>query len=488
MKPAAFFALACACLAFARPAQAAIGVGIADNTVLDSADHGAAYFALMNDVGLRQLRMPVRWDPARPMTIEHQARIQAVLPIATLRGVHVALSIQAANARALTSSPAALAQFIAFVQKVARTFPTVREVIVGNEPNQPHFWQPQFDARGRNVSAKSYEALLAASYDALKAVDPEITVIGLGLSSRGNDNPRARGNVSTSPVRFLQRMGAAYRASGRTKPIMDEFAYHPYPRRDTDPLTAGILWPNAGVTNLDRIKQAVWDAFHGTGQRTVEEGLRIRLDEVGWQVAVPREARRAYFGVETVKTTSEATQASIYGSLVRYAACDPSVDSLLFFGLRDEPNLARWQAGLMRADGTPRPSYDAVKAALAKTGGRCVGRMRTWHHATSVDGASARFRRARRLPRRVASWSFVASANEDAFFNAGIYRLHHGRRGVRVLSKTGRLSAHVARHVHFPKHHLAPGKYVYSIRFRAAANRSRTSRRTSRAFIVYRRR
>jgi len=81
-----------------------------------------------------------------------------------------------------------------------------------------------------------FEALLARSYDRLKSVDPTINVIGVGLSPRGGDNARASSNISTSPVKFLQGMGAAYRASGRTKPLMDEFAYHPYPKKDTDSL------------------------------------------------------------------------------------------------------------------------------------------------------------------------------------------------------------------------------------------------------------
>lgn len=72
-------------------------------------------------------------------------------------------------------------------------------MIVGNEPNQPRFWQPQFDSGGHGVSGAAYEALLARGYDALKEVDPTINVIGVGLSPRGGDNPRASGNVSTSP-------------------------------------------------------------------------------------------------------------------------------------------------------------------------------------------------------------------------------------------------------------------------------------------------
>ena len=85
---------------------------------------------------------------------------------------------------------------------------------------------------------------------------------------------------------------------------MDQLAYHPYPRRDTDPLSAGILWPNAGATNLYRVKQAVWDAFNGTAQKTVEDGLRVRLDEVGWQVGKCVGTMRTWRHSTTVQAAS----------------------------------------------------------------------------------------------------------------------------------------------------------------------------------------
>ena len=141
--------------------------------MLGSADGGAAYVGVLNDIGLRELRLPVKWDPARPTEIENRRQIKALLPVAAVRGVNVAFSIQPGTATAVTASPEAASRFVAFEQLVARTFPTVQDIIVGNEPNQPYFWQPQFDARGRNVSAGAYEALLAASYDALKAVNPD---------------------------------------------------------------------------------------------------------------------------------------------------------------------------------------------------------------------------------------------------------------------------------------------------------------------------
>ena len=480
-------ALACAALALASTAQAGLKVGVADDHPVGPADNGAAFFAIMNDVGLTEVRLTVGWDATRPTTILNRAEIESVLPVATLRGIRVIFSVTPMKARSITATPAAYGQFVAFLELVARSFPTVKNVIVGNEPNQPHFWQPQFDARGRGVSGAAYEALLARGYDALKGVDPTINVIGVGLSPRGGDNPRASGNISTSPVKFLQGMGAAYRASGRKKPLMDEFAYHPYPKKDTDSLTEGYLWPNAGVTNLDRIKQAFWDAFGGTAQKTFEQGLRVKLDEVGWQVAVLPGALPSYFGAESIAPTTEDAQAAIYPDLLRYVACDQAVEAVLFFGLQDEPNLDRWQAGLMRADGSLRASYNTVKAEIAETGGNCVGTMRSWRHSTTVDGATATFPKLRRLPRRVRNWSFLARADEDALFDAGIYRITRGRRSVkaRTLTNSGRLDAYRTRYVRFPKRKLRPGKYVYSIRIRAEANAKRLTRKTSRSFVVF---
>ena len=85
-------------------------------------------------------------------------------------------------------------------------------------------------------------------------------------------------------MRFLRALGEWYRKSGRALPLMDGFSFHPYPNEATDPFERGYAWPNAGFTNLDRLKQALWDAFHGTAQSTTLDGLKLHLDEVGWQV------------------------------------------------------------------------------------------------------------------------------------------------------------------------------------------------------------
>ena len=377
---------------------------------------------------------------------DHATRqeIESVLPVATLRGVRVVFSVTPLQARSITGTPAASDA----VRRVPRStspgpFRPSRTASSATSRTSRGSGSRSSTRPATAPPAAAYQALLARSYDALKSVDPTINVIGVGLSPRGSDNPRASSNISTSPVKFLQGMGAAYRASGRTKPLMDEFAYHPYPKKDTDSLTEGYIWPNAGVTNLDRIKQAFWDAFNGTAPEDVRAGppseaRRGRLAGRGRPQRSP-----PYFGAESIVPTTEAAQAAIYPALLRYVACDPAVEAVLFFGFQDEPNLDRWQAGLMRADGSARPSYDSVKAEIA------ANRRELRRHACACvapldDGR----RRQGHVPEeppvflaRCASGASSPRADEDALFNAGIYRVTRGRTRLKAkaLTESGRL-------------------------------------------------
>jgi hypothetical protein len=489
----------CAALALASPATADLEIGVVD-------DHAKGadpefFFGQMSDIGMTEVRVTILWDPAAPMTIRDQAEIERMLPFAQARGIKVLFVLDLATPRAVGNSPAAAGGFAAFAAHVARTFPSVKDVIVGNEPNQTRFWQPQYNPNGSPAACVAYERLLAASYDALKQVDPAVNVIGVGLSPRGNDAPKASSNVSRSPVRCLRDIGAAYRGSARRLPIMDELSFHPYPRSDRDPPLKGYQWPNAGVPNLDRIKQAFWDAFNGTRQPTFAEGtraggLRFRLDEVGWQVQVVASAAHAYEGIENVATTQEGVQAQIYSELIRYLACDRSVHSLLFFGLIDEPILDRWQAALIRADGTRRPAYDAVKNTFAQTRGRCATTVRSWRHSTTVAGARAVFPRSRIVPAKRRSWALKVRADEGALFRAGIFRLKGpsrvDRKGVArslartggVLRATGTAKAYWTTGVKFRSRTLRSGWYVYGVRVAAEMNAKRTATFVSRPFRV----
>jgi hypothetical protein len=489
-----------AALALAGAAHGGISFGVSE----DRGKIDPNFFPTLHDVGLNENRVSLAWDPAAPNQIPDQDALAQMLPMAQAQGVRVVFAVAAKHPRDLLTG-AAIGQFGAWVQHVAQTFPQVKDYVIGNEPNQPYFWQPQFDGAGTPIAGAAYEPVLAQSYDALKAVDPTINVIGVGLSPRGNDNPHARTNASRSPVRFLRDLGAAYRASHRTRPLMDTLAFHPYPARNTDPPETGYIWPNAGLTNLDRVKQAVWDAFNGTAQPTFAEGarrgrqpfspaLQLDLDEVGWQVAVLPPLAGLYFGTETQPTIDEATQALYYDQTIRLVACDPSVTSLSFFLLVDEPNLARWQSGLERVDGSHRPSYDTVKHTIAQTQGNCDSTPLRWTHTSRVVAAFAQWGNLYRVKRPTwRRWSFVAAAREEAMFRAGIFRAGTSRsRVVRSLSRgrprpvlraSGTVKAK-SRVIAFPSRRLARGRYFYAIRLQATMNPRRTSLFVSPVFRV----
>ena len=138
---------------------------------------------------------------------------------------------------------------------------------------------------------------------------------------------------------------------------------------------------------MARIKQAVWDAFNGTAQPIFAEPgaplrtMKVRLNEVGWQVAIPPGSQAAYYGNENVPLTDDGNQAAIYGNLIPYLACDASVRSLLFFNMVDAPNLDGWQSGLLRATGRcgPRTTSSRARSSRARRGataGRSSGGTR----------------------------------------------------------------------------------------------------------------
>ena len=174
--------------------------------------------------------------------------------------------------------------------------------------------------------------------------------------------------------------------AGRSR--SDGLSFHPYPNQATDPLERGYTWPNAGFANLDRIKQALWDAFRDTAQPTTVNGLRLFLDEVGWQVDTS--SLLGYTGVENVKVTNDTTQAGVYAQLIRSAACDPQIAEVNIFGFYDDvPRDTGFQSALNLVDGTPRASAAAVQGAISESAAGCSGSPVSWYPAKRVLGATA---------------------------------------------------------------------------------------------------
>jgi len=421
-------AVVCACAvlvatigaAGSTAAEVAAGVqfGANDDTGKYSADGGAVFFSQMAAAGLKQNVMTIRWKPSDPLTIPDRAVLDVSVPAAVAAGVEVVFAVYPYPPSEIEVGGVSHLAFASWLDVLARAYPQVTTYIVGNEPNLNTFWRPQGGGGGRIFSAAQFGRFLAAGYDALKAVSPEITVLGVGSSPRGERAPGPAGK--SSPVHFLAALGAWYRASLRPLPIMDGFSFHPYPNPSnfTVPLTFAYGWPNASVQELHRIKQALWDAFGGTAQPTTLDGLKLYLDEVGWQVDTSFQP--GYTDAENVKVTTEANQAAIYADLVRYVVCDPDVAQLNFFGYYDERSRLGWQAALRRNDGSERASNAAVAAAIAETGGECQGLMRSWRPLAKPAGAAVVFKPSTGLRAGLRSLSFVPTAAEDVTVTAGI--------------------------------------------------------------------
>ena len=462
--------LACACTALALTgAASSTTFGVADDAGKYADDGGANFFNMLTDLGMTENRIAVFWDPANPTTIVDQAFLDRAIPQAMRRGVEVMFAIYPLKARALVDTPNGVELFAQYAARVAQRYPYVRKIICLNEGNQPRFHQPQFDDAGNGISGYVQEQAMAACYDALKAVDPGIDVIAFGLSPRGNDDFEAVSNVSHSPIRFLKEVGDAYRASGRTKPIADDVSIHCYPNLNTDAPSVGYQWPKVGCANLDRLKQAWWDAFHGTAQPLFREAgqpgtgpfVRIYVDEVGYQARIAADKTGEYTGAENVPTVDEATQAAYYSQLIAMMACDPNVALLNFFHAVDETSLPAWQSGMVMPDGTHRASYAAVKQAIVANQ-QCKGTLHEWSHSERVVGGSATFKT---LPR-----SFLVRAEEGFTYEVKITRPSKTRR---LTGATGQGEA--AHDLLFKLPKLNRGSYRVTVTLRAETNPDRTT-------------
>ena len=481
---------------------------------------GDVWWKASKDIGYQDLRITVQWNGPGSAIVAPDG-IKLAVDCALLQGVRPIIAIYPAKPNLIGSNAGAQASFAGFVAQIGQAYPSVQNFIVGNEPNVNRFWQPQYVA-GQDAAGKDYEHTLAQSYDALKKARPNAVVWGPAISSRGNDNANAVSNPSHSPVWFIKDMGDAYRASGRTTPIFDEFNMHPYPpTQDTDPFTKPFQWPQAGAANLDRIKQALWDAFNGTGQpipaeqaggRTAQSaktarfgnaGLPLNLDEVGEQTDVMNSPHSGAYKnpPENVQPISEQQQSQAYTDLMEIAACDPDVKSLLFFPLIDEQDVnSGFQSGELYVDQAHKASYDGVKSKIATAKGQCQGGIagisQGWVHTTSVIGAQPFFggpgtgtgSQPKGHPLISKYWAISFTATEDTNWTLGLYKLASATAspsGTPALSLTGTAHAYFKPLAKLPRKAMkVPGWYAYTLQLAAAVNPNRTVSFTSKPFAV----
>jgi hypothetical protein len=470
MRQAALLAVLAAALLAPSAARAGgleLRLGVAEGDVkATSVVQAKASLTLARLAGFDSLHYPtIAWPGAAEPNDETLGTIGNVAAAARLSGLRLYLAVYNPGGSSTPLTDEAQDDFASYAAAVVRAVPYIHDVIVGNEPNLNQFWLPQFDEDGGDTAAPAYLSLLARTYDALKAVSPRVQVIGGALAPRGGDNPLAQSKTH-SPTTFIRDLGTAYRDSGRTRPLMDAFAIHPYEQNSSQtPATRNGGTKSNAIADYDKLVRLLGTAFDGTAQ--LGSTLPIVYGEFGVEAKIPAAKRSKYVDAEpaSVKAVPERTQAAYYRQALQIAYCQPNVEAIFLFHLYDEKSLKRWQSGLYYVDHTPRkPTLAAVRTATAQARrgvlARCAG-LALIPHVQSLKWPRGRIA-AGKQP------SFRLKCSIDCAYTARVA----SSKGKTVLTFSGRLVGKQLKRVPV-RAKLRPGRYRLQLSLVAPLNPGR---------------
>jgi hypothetical protein len=320
----------------AAPASPYVQYGLQDDAWLENGP-GTLDDRLdrLQSLGTDIVRVTLDWRATEPTRGTYDwATIDPVLQGLHDRHIQVLLTLYgtpgwANGGRAENWAPTSGGSLAAFAATVANRYPFVKKWAIWNEPNQ-HRWL-------RPTSPTVYtQVLLNPAYAAIHRASPGSEVAGGATAPRGS-----AGGVS--PLTWLAGMAAAHAR-------LDAYAHNPYPLDPGETPTSGGCDHCATVTmaTLDRLLTAV--------RRSFGPATRIWLTEYGYQTNPPDR----FLGV------SYAAQARYLSEAALKSYESPRVDVLIQYLVEDEPDIARWQSGLMTDTGLEKPAYEAFRFPLAE--------------------------------------------------------------------------------------------------------------------------
>jgi hypothetical protein len=509
MLAAAALASACAGGALAAPG---LLIGVSDDHLKTDPQAGPA----VRDLGLGAVRLTLDWRPGQS-TLGNGDVVSIQKALSAGTGARIVVLLYPDEPWDVPKTPEARDQFCSTARSILATFSQINDIVIGNEPNKSTFWRPQFNADGSSAAPAAYAALLARCYAVLHAFRPGVNVIHAGLSSTGNDRPDASSNISHSPGNFIREEGKALKAglaarapAGSAGPLFDTFALHPYGESSTEP-----VWrqhdrsSTIGVADWKKLMQALWDAFQGTSQPIPGEGVGIWYLEIGFQTAIDPSKVGKYHGSENTETVSPIgyyrpparasggvpDQATQLAEAIRMAYCQPYVEAVFNFLLRDEIDLGGWQSAPIWVDWTPKGSYPALQAVIreVRSGGVSCGSVLGGPYAfqpkTGVDVERVVWSKARTFNWKNDLWRFRIQTGENASYVATLYRLAGsaarsaaGRSP--VLTASGELRKLYFSWIAFQKRRLAPGRYAIEVVLTSTESTTRSTRLSGPAFTV----
>lgn len=361
-------------------------VGVGEDNLMG---RPAETVAVARDLGIRAFRLSLMWQPGQ--TQLHPA-VRAGLDNAVVAASGTRIVLAVYSERGIPPlPPVGHHEYCAYVRNVLEQYPQINDVVIWNEPNLTYYWRPQFNQDGTSAAPAAYQDLLAHCWDVLHAFRPGVNVIGPVVSLWGNDNPNAISNISHSPLSFIKKLGDAYRASGRTRPILDTFGHHPHPPSANErPWKRHDSSVYVSLGDWGKLMDALSEAFEGTAQPLPGEGPSIWWLEVGYQTLVDFDKTHLYQPEENWRgpvpdfvggepdwppppaDSPAPDQATQLLDSVRLSYCQPYVEAFFNFLLWDESTLTRWQSGVLWYDGSRKGSYDSFKRGIAEVNERRV--------------------------------------------------------------------------------------------------------------------
>ena len=395
VRLAAFLCIVLACAvaagaAGARPAHAASGVqyGLTDDAwLVDGPGTLSARLAQLQTLGVQIVRFTLNWNQiatARPAAAASPndpaydwSSADTIIDGLRTHGIGVLLQLLGTPSWANGGHPANYApsnrtDFRNFAHAAALRYPWVKRWLIWNEPNQGRWLKP-------TVPSVYVTRLLNPAYAAIHAAIPGAQVGG------GATAPRAA-TGGMSPVAWIAGMHAAHAR-------LDAYAHNPYPLdpRHETPFTGGCSYCSTlTMATVNRLESLV---AHDFGR------ARIWLTEYGYQTNPP----------DRILGVTRTLQARYVGEGDYQAYRTPRVDMLIQYLYRDEPDVARFQSGLVTLGGSRKPAYAAFQLPLAEAG-RTGSTVSLWGQLrAAVSGSTAR------LERKVGThWSTIATLHAGA--------------------------------------------------------------------------
>ena len=340
---AALSLLLLALLVGPEPARAGsdLLIGVHDDSIKWT-ERPSPILGAVHALGLGAMRVTLDWHPSKRSlsAADHNALMRAVA--AEHEGVRIVLAVYGRAVDA-PHTQRAREDYCRFVRNTLLRYSEIGDVVIWNEVNSDTFWQPSESAPA------AYAALLGRCWDLLHASFPGVNVLTSTASSH-------------DPAEFVRGVGAAYRASGRARPLFDSVGHNPYPLFPGEPPTARHD-VYIGQGDYDRLVAVLDESFAGTPQPAVP----VWYLEDGFQTTVGGTRRSHYSGRESVAgTLAPAAQASQIVTALKLAYCQPRVAAYFNFLLVDETLLEGWQSGLLWADWKRKPAFAAYRAAIAE--------------------------------------------------------------------------------------------------------------------------